>query len=185
MKKAIAQITNNQEGTILTTLILCLSESERTKSVLLIEKKRGMGLGKISFPGGKVEETDSDVMNATRRELFEETGIRAQSLICVGNLEFRFPEKSKRSWNNDCSVFVCLEFSGILRDENDETRPFWELISQINYDRFWGADKDWVPHVLAGNKVSRKIEFDCNDNVLNVEINVLEELERWVPGGSK
>ena len=55
-------------------------------ALLLIERGRGAGAGSWSIPGGRVELGES-LVEATRRELLEETGLVAHDVTTLGVVE--------------------------------------------------------------------------------------------------
>lgn len=123
--------------------------------VLLGMKKRGFGVGKWNGFGGKVEEGEA-VDVAARRELFEESGIRAE-LIKQGELSFQFKEKPE--WNQIVHVFVAKSWSGEPK-ESDEMIPAWMPEKELPFDKMWVDDKHWLPHVLAGKFVNGAFVFE-------------------------
>lgn len=58
----------------------------RDGSLLLIERGRGVGRGLWSIPGGRVEFGET-LAQAAKRELYEETGLRADTLTPLGHVE--------------------------------------------------------------------------------------------------
>ena len=64
---------------------------ERSKGLAVLLTKRSAELkhhaGQISFPGGRMEESDADVVGAALRETHEEVGIPPGSVSVVGYLE--------------------------------------------------------------------------------------------------
>jgi 8-oxo-dGTP diphosphatase len=62
----------------------------RDGKVLLIQRGKPPGVGLWSLPGGKVK-TGETAQDAAARELFEETGIRAELSHLIGTYEIRSP----------------------------------------------------------------------------------------------
>src|SRR5581483_7687178 len=104
---------------------LCLVHVGNT--VLLGMKKRGFGQGKWNGFGGKVAEGES-VQDAAKRELFEESGLKAQDLQKMGVVEF--------SWKNtpeeilQVHIFKTTQVTGEPK-ETEEMRPQWFLTSRF------------------------------------------------------
>ena len=65
----------------------------------LLAFRRGSG---VAFPGGKLEKTDKDIYETTRREILEETG------ICVDQNRLRFVESAAVLENNTCYIVILL-----------------------------------------------------------------------------
>ena len=65
----------------------------------LLVFRRGSG---VAFPGGKLEKTDSDIYETTRRELLEETGVR------FDQNRLRFVASAAILENNICYIVILL-----------------------------------------------------------------------------
>ena len=134
----------------LATLVFCLRDSD----ILLIEKKRGLGAGKVNGPGGKLDpgETPDD---CAVREVFEETGVRVHALDARGELRFRFAD----GYRLRVFVFVSTDFSGTPH-ATDEADPFWCARAEIPFARMWADDRLWLARVLDGGTVDGELAFD-------------------------
>ena len=143
--------------------VLCFVFDRGRGSLLMIQKKRGQGAGKLNVPGGKLQIGESEEA-AALRETEEETGLRPGALHLAGRLEFYFPESD--SWDNTCAVFTTESFSGELVLENEECSALWVKVAKIPLDRMWDADRLWLPHLLQGNWFHRAYTFDRADRVL-------------------
>lgn len=68
-------------------LVLLYHDKEELKLLLTLRsknlKKHG---GQISFPGGKCDKTDRDIIHTAYREAWEEVGIESDNLKLLGNL---------------------------------------------------------------------------------------------------
>jgi len=113
-------------------------------SVLLIEKKRGLGAGLVNAPGGHIE-ADETAAEAAVRETSEETGLTVQEPVHMGTLEFQFTDGLAMRGH----VFFANAFSGNMV-ETDEALPFWCPLEDIPYDRMWEDDRIWLPMALQG-----------------------------------
>jgi len=122
--------------------------------VLLIDKKRGHGAGRINGPGGKLEAGETPAQCALR-ETREETGIVAGDPVLRGR--FKFVDAVQMQWLG--YIFVCDQHSG-QAVETDEARPFWVAQSQIPYEQMWEDDRFWLPRVLAGECLEGEFLFD-------------------------
>ncbi|MBR9679472.1 MAG: 8-oxo-dGTP diphosphatase [Candidatus Altiarchaeota archaeon] len=122
------------------------------RKLLMIDKKRGIGAGKLNVPGGKIDKGETPEQ-AVIREVKEEIGLD------ILNPEFRgIVEFFQGNYLNVCYLFVCTEFTG-EPTETEEAKPFWTNIDNIPYDRMWKPDKQWVPLILKGKTVLGRYEF--------------------------
>jgi 8-oxo-dGTP diphosphatase len=155
-----------QQRLLVTTLLYILDRSKPTDKeqdlVLLAEKKRGFGVGRLNGPGGKLEPSDSSVAETALRESAEEVGLRPKStdsMRFAGCLEFDFV--GKPAWAQRCFVF-CVERAdcdGIMA-ETEEMRPDWFPVAEMPLGKMWPDDEFWLPGVLAGGEVWKRFGFD-------------------------
>ena len=90
------------------TLVFVIRDGE----ILLIDKKTGIGAGKVNGPGGKLENGESPEQCA-RREIFEELGITVSKLEYCGQQRFQFTDGlSIHVW-----VYRTFDFEGEPREE--------------------------------------------------------------------
>ncbi len=121
--------------------------------VLFIEKKRGFGAGFINGVGGKVEEGET-IEECAVHEVKEEVGLKVKSLKKQGVILFI---------NNNVEhilvhVFTSENFEGTPK-ESEEAKPFWIEKDKIPFEKTWGDDKFWLPHILNGGFVYAEFEF--------------------------
>jgi 8-oxo-dGTP pyrophosphatase MutT (NUDIX family) len=143
------------------------------ESVLIIEKLRGMGKGKWNFPGGKRQGAESD-KEMVLRELKEETSL--QCLVEIefcGEIEFLFEGEAQGNWSNRCRLYSMdletQELPKVASQDLTECRPFWVLYNNIEWDRFWPDDRNWVPQIRQRAKVFRRCLFDSRGELQGVE----------------
>ena len=89
----------NEKNYRVASVLILLFQPENDKScrVILIERTSGniSHSGQISFPGGKIEDTDEDHKSAALRETFEELGINKSKIEILGELSPVFIPPSK------------------------------------------------------------------------------------------
>jgi 8-oxo-dGTP diphosphatase len=131
--------------------------------VLLIEKKRGLGAGKINGPGGRLEPGETP-LQAALRETREEVGLIPRDLREAGQLFFQFAD----GHSIHCVVFTADGAGGEMI-ETDEALPFWERLDQIPFDRMWADDEHWFPAMVAGQYFRGYFTFD-GDRMLSQRV---------------
>jgi 8-oxo-dGTP diphosphatase len=131
--------------------------------ILLIEKKRGLGAGKVNGPGGRIEPGETPKETALR-EIEEELGVRAEEVEEHGVLRFQFVDGYKLH----CHVFRAERCVGEAI-ETDEAVPLWTTLDAIPYERMWADDALWLPIVIAGGRFRGRFVFD-GDRMLDYEI---------------
>ena len=134
---------------------------EGRTEVLLGRKNEGMGTGKVVGPGGHVEPGE-DPRAAAVREVAEETGLivdpaSASQRASVGH---HFP--TRPSWDQRVDVFVATRWHGELAPSQELT-PAWYPVDSVPYEQMWEDAREWLPHVLAGQRIEAEFEFaaDC------------------------
>ena len=148
----------------LTQTCLCLlarTGGDGQPEVLLGYKKTGLGTGKVVALGGHVEERES-ASQAAAREVKEESGIAvaAESLRQAAHITFLFP--TRPAWDMTVEVFIGDTWAGEPA-ETDEIRPEWFPVAALPFDRMWDDGKDWLPRVLAGERLRATFSYapDC------------------------
>lgn len=126
----------------------------RDGQVLLIEKKRGLGSGKVNAPGGRIEAGETPA-EAAVRETREEIGVTPLNLNQCGVLWFRFTD----GYSLHCIVFRASDLVGDPI-ETDEANPFWAPIENLPFDRMWADDVHWLPLVIRGGIFEAWFDFD-------------------------
>lgn len=122
-------------------------------SVLLIEKKRGVGAGLYNGPGGKVEPGETP-REAARREVREEVQARVPSITKLGELAFEM--------DGDPFMFVHVYRAPGIEGQPAETRearPEWFDVNDIPYDQMWPDDRYWLPLLLDGTTFAGEFVF--------------------------
>lgn len=141
------------------TLVFVIRDGE----ILLIDKKTGLGKGKVNGPGGKVEKGESPEACAIR-ECREELGITVSRLQYCGQHRFQFVDGlTIHVW-----VYKTTDFEG-TPTESIEARPLWVSVDEIPYDQMWEDDGIWLPMLLRGERFQGRWIFD-GDRMLDYEL---------------
>ncbi|MYD42912.1 MAG: 8-oxo-dGTP diphosphatase [Gammaproteobacteria bacterium] len=137
------------------TLVYLLRDDE----VLLIEKLRGHGAGKVNAPGGHIEvgETPEE---CGIREVIEEVGVAVLEADVMATLRFH---DTAKDFDMLGYAMVTSRFTGEPRS-SDEAIPFWVKQHEIPFDRMWEDDRLWLPRILAGERLDCELVF--SDDVL-------------------
>lgn len=125
----------------------------REGQALLIEKKRGLGAGKINGPGGKIDPGETP-LEAVIRETQEELCITPLAPRKLGELWFVMSHVP----DIRCHVYRADNFEG-TPTETDEATPVWTPCDRIPYERMWEDDRHWMPLLLADTTFHGRFVF--------------------------
>lgn len=126
--------------------VLCIlfPENEKLK-VVFIRRSEYVGIhsGQISFPGGRFEESDGDLLVTALREVYEEIGIRPEEFEIIGQLTDLYVPPSN---------FLVRTFVAYTKQRPQyeiDTREVQEVI-EFDLDYFFRTDiirrKDFAAH---------------------------------------
>jgi 8-oxo-dGTP diphosphatase len=155
---------NHWQGEILATLMFIVTDGR----VLLIEKKRGLGAGKINGPGGKIESGETP-LEAVIRETREELCITPQNPRKLGELWFSMSDHPDIL----CHVFRAERFSG-TPTATAEATPVWTALDAIPYHRMWEDDRHWLPLLLENRSFLGRFAFE-GERLLTSEIDCVAD----------
>ncbi len=138
------------QGVIHATLMFIVKDG----NILLIEKKRGLGAGKINGPGGKIDPGETP-LQAVIRETQEELLITPLGSRKLGELWFSM---------SDCPDILCHVYRADDYEgeptETDEAVPVWTAIDEVPYHRMWEDDRHWMPLVLDETTFHGRFVFE-------------------------
>jgi 8-oxo-dGTP diphosphatase len=144
----------------------------RGDEVLLIDKKTGLGKGKVNAPGGKVDPGETPEAAAVR-ECREELHIEVRNLEYCGEHRFQFVDGySIHVW-----VYRTRHFAGDPV-ETPEAAPLWTHIDEIPFEAMWEDDRYWLPLLIGGQRFQTRWIFD-GDRMLDYAIEIDGSLEPW------
>jgi 8-oxo-dGTP diphosphatase len=135
----------------------------RGEEILLIEKLRGLGAGKVNGPGGRLEPGETPEQAAVR-ELQEELCITPHGLSRAGRLRFAFVD----GYHLEAWVFRAQGMHG-EPTAGPEAIPFWNHVDSIPFERMWADDKEWFPHLIQGVPFDGRFIFD-GDTMLGGDV---------------
>ncbi len=125
----------------------------RGGQILLIEKKRGFGAGKVNGPGGKIDPGESPLECAVR-ETQEELCITPKNPVKLGELWFAMSDHPDLL----CHVFRAGDFEGVPT-ETEEAVPLWTPVDAVPYSRMWADDRFWLPLLIDGKSFLGRFVF--------------------------
>jgi len=135
--------------------------------LLLIDKKTGLGKGKVNAPGGHIEPGETS-LEAAVRECQEEVSLTP--LRPEKRMELHFQFTSGYALYGE--AFFTDSWEGTIQSSN-EADPFWCDLDKIPWDNMWEDDRRWLPLAMAGKKYRAFYVFD-DDTMLSeklVEVN--------------
>ncbi len=137
-------------GEIHATILFVIKDGQ----ILLIEKKRGHGAGKINGPGGKIDSGETPLAAAIR-ETQEELHITPIAPQKLGELQFLMSDCP----DIHCYVYRADDFSG-TPTETAEAVPRWTPIDAIPYHQMWQDDQYWLPLLLQQQPFRGRFIFE-------------------------
>jgi 8-oxo-dGTP diphosphatase len=170
--RAVAEIDwANWQPVDRATLVFVIRDGE----ILLIDKKRGLGKGKVNGPGGKVDPGET-VKQCAIRECEEELGIKVSALQALGEHRFQFTN----GYSIHCWVYRSDQCLG-QATETPEAAPRWTPLGEIPYELMWEDDRIWLPLLIDGQAFQADWIFD-EDTMLDHRLNRLERLPEPMAG---
>lgn len=132
---------------ILATLVYVISTDR--KNVLLIHRNKrseDLHFGKYNGLGGKLE-SNENIIDGLKREVFEEAGIHCEEIILRGTISWPGFGKNGEHWFG--FIFRVDKFSGEVHDGNHEGSLEWIPIANMDKLDLWESDRLWLGKVFA------------------------------------
>lgn len=109
-------------------LILLFPEQDSIRTILIQRPVyTGVHSGQVAFPGGKFEETDTDLQQTALRETFEEVGVPANTVEIIGKLTDLYINPSN---------FLVSPYIGFVSELPDFIMDAYEVQKIITVDLF-------------------------------------------------
>ncbi|QBD82426.1 8-oxo-dGTP diphosphatase [Ktedonosporobacter rubrisoli] len=131
---------------ILATLGYILSADSR--QVLMIHRNKrhdDLHYGKYNGLGGKLE-PDEDIITGMRREIYEEAGIMAESMLLRGTISWPGFGKNGADWFG--FIFRIESWHGDVRTDNAEGTLEWVPRDSLLSLSLWPGDRLFLPMVF-------------------------------------
>jgi 8-oxo-dGTP diphosphatase len=146
---------------------LCYLLDKETDSTLMIfrnKKKNDYHEGKWNGLGGKFEPGESPE-ECAKREIFEESGLRVNSIRLKGLITFPLFD-NKEDWY--VFLFTSHNFEGEIIDSPEGTLDWIpnEKLTEIN---LWDGDKIFIPWLFQDKFFSAKFNYK-NGNFIDYEV---------------
>lgn len=142
---------------------MCKIINKDTNEVLVQERiKSWEG---VAFPGGKLEYGES-IVPSVKREVYEETGLKLNSVKLCGLKDWFDKTKEERYL---VFLFTSSDYEGDLLDETDEGKVYWVKENELK-EKTLSPDFDKVLEVFNNESINEMIYYD-NENT--------DENSRW------
>jgi 8-oxo-dGTP pyrophosphatase MutT (NUDIX family) len=152
------------------TLVFLNKPSEQ--KILLAMKKRGFGKGKWNGVGGKLHD-DETIKEAAIRETAEEISVKINEKDLVNTAIIDFFFENKKEFDQQVLIFFTDKWQG-EPTESEEMKPEWHSYSELPFENMWVDDPQWLPRVIAGEKLKAKFIFNNDGSrILEQTIDVL------------
>ena len=136
---------------------MCKIVDPKTQQVLVQERiKSWKG---IAFPGGKIE-TGESVVGSVKREVFEETGLKLNSLKICGIKDWYDKKEKERQL---IILFISDNFSGELLSETSEGKVYWMEEEKLK-DEKMADDFDKLLDVFNNDDINEMVYIDNGNN---------------------
>ena len=136
----------------------------KENTVLLVEKGRNMGIGKLVGVGGRQE--DGETLEETaKREIEEEIKVKVTKMRKAAEMEFVFPHNPK--YGGFVTGYVVEEWEGEPQITDEAKSVDWYDFANLPNERMWHDNTIWVPLILEGKSVKGRFVIGENDRVID------------------
>jgi len=135
----------------------------RDDEMLMIEKKRGLGAGKVNAAGGKIDPGETP-LEAAVREFEEELVAHPVDPRKLGEIAFEVIDGA--------SIRIHVFRADGIRGEPQETEeavPLWSPLADLPFDRMWADDRYWLPLLVEDRPFQVRTVFE-GDKLLGHEV---------------
>ena len=143
-----------------TTLAVIIKDDK----ILLCMKKRGFWEWKYNWAWGKVEWWET-ILEWARRELEEETGVKASKEKFENRWLFHYLFENRPDWDQDVTLFVVKDYNWEIF-ETEEMKPEWFEIENIPYNKMWEDDVIWLPRIINWESVEYTFRFNEDGKII-------------------
>lgn len=137
--------------------------------VLLGMKKRGWGEGRWNGFGGKLEGNEN-IIDAAKREFFEESKVVANNVKEIGVVDFDYLDSNKYL---EVHIFKVDDYFG-EPEETEEMKPQWFYLDEIPFEKMWPDDAYWFPLFLQEKRFKGKFLFEDNNRIIERSLNIID-----------
>ena len=127
----------------------------KDNQVNLAVKTRKIGKDRWNGYGGGTDDEDKDLVTTAVRELWEESEVwvAPESLRKMAILEFHNSPGEAGEFMAKVHIYVTHEWTGEPKPTKEMATPTWFPINDLPLDTMMPADREWLPRVLAGEKL--------------------------------
>lgn len=160
-----------REEKVLLNATLCFPVKEG--KVLLGLKTKRIGQGCWNGYGGGIDDGESPEQSILR-ELAEEAEVKALSsaLEKVAIIDFHNTKTDGTVFVCKVHVFLLHDWEGDFRPTDEIDRPTWFNRQELPFDTMMPADRQWLPLVLAGKKITGEASYGPWQKTLLTEMKI-------------
>jgi 8-oxo-dGTP diphosphatase len=123
---------------------------KKANEILMLKRKKSPNRGKLNGVGGKIHIDELPELSMIR-EIHEETGLIANSLVLKGVLRFIDMEQEKKDYL--VYTYFCEDFSGELLSDCDEGELLWIPQDKLLTENVVGNIPIFYPRLVSARGV--------------------------------